>query len=411
MQAARQARIKKPDAVPEAICRPGFGDNPSSFVAKILGNLSIHVFRSVREGSLDTYQSGFNAYLRYCSLTDIQDPFLRTCSLNFLEKGVSEAEFPVMALAGFLDFLYTAEGKQPSTVGTYLSGVRHHFKSNRIDLTPFSDTLLSAVKSAISIDFLQDHLALDTATLPYTTDFIVFADNHVLDFADLRDWAFSMMSKLAFCCLARRSEVLVTADNHYIRGRDVVFQLTFPSGHTRWVPSSTAHEVAHQREYVTDAAFSFNTAKNDLEGSGNRYTFNRQRIGDPKVAFDLVIDAFDWACAARPELDDAFISYRGLWTLPYAFALAKIKLIASRRGLDPKRYKLHSLRVGGASTLAAAGKPDHFIQKMGRWKSLAFLGYIRLAVKTINDSLSALVNPFIFSVAHVMQLNPAAALF
>jgi hypothetical protein len=314
-------------------------------------------------------------------------------------------------LAGFADYLFTCEGLTPATVSSYVTGVRHHFKANRCDLSPFADPLLSAVKSAISIAFLQHHLALDTATLPWTTDLILFSTKSVLDLTNLKDRAVVIMQEIAFTNLCRRSEVLVTADNHYLQSKSTAFELSFPSGEVRWILAPVAHEVAHLRHLVSKVAFTFKTAKNDQDGSGNRYAYSRQFTSDPNVAFDLVIDCFDWAVDARPAAEDAFLSYRGQWTLPYGYALARIKEIAKRRGLDPKRYKLHSLRVGGASTLAAAGKPDHFIQKMGRWKSLAFLGYIRLAVSTINDSLASLVNPFVLTVAHVMQLNPGATMF
>jgi hypothetical protein len=40
--------------------------------------------------------------------------------------------------------------------------------------------------------------------------------------------------------------------------------------------------------------------------------------------------------------------------------------------LDPTRISSHSLRIGGASALAAAGVPDYIILDMGRWKSLVF---------------------------------------
>ena len=43
--------------------------------------------------------------------------------------------------------------------------------------------------------------------------------------------------------------------------------------------------------------------------------------------------------------------------------------------------------------LAAAGVPDYVIQKQGRWKSLAFLEYIRLGKKSFDMALSAMVNP------------------
>ncbi len=400
-----------PSDTPLATVKPGFGESPSGFVSAVVGNIRHHVFFSVRDGSLDTYQSGVNAWVRYCTLSGSNDLFFETLWQSFHDAGISAAEFPAFAVAGFADFLYTCEGKTPSTVSSYLSGVRHHFKANFKNLEVFTDPLVAAVKSAIAIDFLKFHLKSDTATLPWTCDLIIFGDEKVLDFSDHRDWAVSVAEKIGFSCLARRSEFLVTADDHFLRSFQVVFELTFSSGTHQWVPSSRAYQFREQRAIVSKVAITFGSAKNDEEGAGNRYTFDRQLKSNGTVAFDLVIDLFDWACEAQPRDEDAFLSYKGEWSLSYSYMLARIKSIASKRGLDPKRYKLHSLRVGGASTLAAAGKPDHFIQKMGRWKSLAFLGYIRLAVRTINESLAALVNPFLLTVEHVKQLNPGSMLF
>ena len=50
--------------------------------------------------------------------------------------------------------------------------------------------------------------------------------------------------------------------------------------------------------------------------------------------------------------------------------------------LDPTRYKSHSFRIGAASLAAAKGFSDAQIRQFGRWKSSAFLKYIR------NSSLS-----------------------
>lgn len=45
----------------------------------------------------------------------------------------------------------------------------------------------------------------------------------------------------------------------------------------------------------------------------------------------------------------------------------------------------HSFRIGGASLAATAGLPDSAIQILGRWRSDAFLRYIRLSDDYIND--------------------------
>ena len=46
-------------------------------------------------------------------------------------------------------------------------------------------------------------------------------------------------------------------------------------------------------------------------------------------------------------------------------------------GLDRSRYKSHSFRIGAASWAAAKGLSDAQIRTFGRWKSNAFLRYIR----------------------------------
>ena len=46
-------------------------------------------------------------------------------------------------------------------------------------------------------------------------------------------------------------------------------------------------------------------------------------------------------------------------------------------GQDPRRFDTHSFRIGRASQLAADNASDLTIRATGRWKSNAFLEYIR----------------------------------
>ena len=47
-------------------------------------------------------------------------------------------------------------------------------------------------------------------------------------------------------------------------------------------------------------------------------------------------------------------------------------------GLDSTRYKSHSFRISAASFAAERGMSDAQIRALGRWKSNAFLKYIRI---------------------------------
>ena len=52
--------------------------------------------------------------------------------------------------------------------------------------------------------------------------------------------------------------------------------------------------------------------------------------------------------------------------------------ILNKAGLESTQYSGHSFRIGAASTAAANGIEDSLIQTLGRWKSSAYLTYVRI---------------------------------
>lgn len=57
---------------------------------------------------------------------------------------------------------------------------------------------------------------------------------------------------------------------------------------------------------------------------------------------------------------------------------ASFRKLLDQAGINSSHYAGHSFRVGAASTAAARGIEDSLIQTLGRWKSDAYLAYIRL---------------------------------
>ena len=47
-------------------------------------------------------------------------------------------------------------------------------------------------------------------------------------------------------------------------------------------------------------------------------------------------------------------------------------------GIDASKFSGHSFRHGAASTAAALGVEDSLIMSLGRWKSSAYLLYVRI---------------------------------
>jgi hypothetical protein len=74
--------------------------------------------------------------------------------------------------------------------------------------------------------------------------------------------------------------------------------------------------------------------------------------------------------------------------------------------LDPTRISSHSLRIGGASALAAAGVPDYIILDMGRWKSLAFLAYVRRTTQMFEVARYALSRNDLITLDTIRLMHP-----
>ena len=86
----------------------------------------------------------------------------------------------------------------------------------------------------------------------------------------------------------------------------------------------------------------------------------------------------------------AFLTWQGRFCLDVRQVQKMLKRVTLGVGRDPDVISTHSLRIAGASALANRGVPDHVIRSVGRWKSLAFLAYIRLARRACNDAVEKL---------------------
>ena len=85
-----------------------------------------------------------------------------------------------------------------------------------------------------------------------------------------------------------------------------------------------------------------------------------------KVASDL--------CQVSAML--AYLVVRGCHAGPlFKFSVKEALDVA---GVESGQYSGHSFRIGAATTAAARGLEDSTVRTLGRWRSLAYLEYIRI---------------------------------
>ncbi len=58
--------------------------------------------------------------------------------------------------------------------------------------------------------------------------------------------------------------------------------------------------------------------------------------------------------------------------------VTRVREALQEEGLDEAKYCGHSFRIGAATTAAAKGFEDSVIKMLGRWRSLAYLQYIKI---------------------------------
>ena len=97
-----------------------------------------------------------------------------------------------------------------------------------------------------------------------------------------------------------------------------------------------------------------------------------------KGALEILLDLLD----LYPALDGAaplmqMYSVAGWRVINRREATHALRMIVGGVGRDPLQYALHTGRIGRATQLAAQGATNVQIQRAGRWKSLAFMVYVR----------------------------------
>lgn len=406
-KAARAKAAFNPHNLPLVTAsEPKAPESTEDFWSRLQGNWKILAASCVTVGSRVTYNTAWKHWLVFCDKLDavasLASPFPRW------DPSASVHTYQVTMIISFIAYLQAKRPRlRPGTVDDYVSGLRHCLMQCNVDGSLFKAQIITQCRASLNIQQRILHPQNEDKTLPFLAAWFSTL-RRIVSLSTAKSFMLIVALELTFVCLLRGSEVLITGDDHFLRACDVSFLFQLPSSSDPvWVSPADAH--LHDLEFLVGVSIKIRSAKNDQGGRGYRYYYERNPVLSTGAVFDLVVDMYTLSKATRPAGDAAFFSVND-YVLPYHLFNSTIKSVAKAEGQDPSRYSCHSMRIGGATLLAAAHFPDYIIQNMGRWKSLAFLHYLHWAPSMMSNALTALVDPSIFTLSDLQKMNAGVSI-
>ena len=261
-----------------------------------------------------------------------------------------------------------------------------------------------------SYDEVHGRREADKSYLPISIDMILgFRDNYWKPRnLSLRQLTVITAMLFGYSTLSRKSEYLINPPNSdfpNLLANDISFTIQV-DGVEVIVPSFQLASIPLSE--VTGCHIIIRKAKNDPHGKGHKYIFPRRPVVRGVRLYDITTTLWEYVVRVRPASGHLFFFVAAEdWVLCPNYFNEQLKLLANFYKFDSKRVSSHSLRVGGASALMAAGVPEYLIKEMGGWRSLAFLLYLRATVQSFSDAQDVLTNADLFSVEKVRAMHMA----
>ena len=395
---------------------------PLALFSSVLSAAQDSVLASITPQSRCSYSTGQKRWLEFTTAIGTNPSMsIIPAGVSTLLNGLSWHEAVVM---GFLSYLHHTEVDSitPNSACTYLSAVIFMLQCMNVD-TSFIDSSvpIARCKKGMRLAFrlAGGNEVAKGKKLPFLLDMIHACIQYVLSDSPM-DLMIRMAMLLGLLCVFRKGELVivktrlprnpngslgdVACQNHHIRTRNISF--IFRSTESTY-PAHLARDM--QLAGLLQMIIEVETMKNDQDGSGNKMCFSRYTVTRDRP-YDLVTEVFLFNQRARPEAEHPFLSWQGQFSLKIDKLVEAMRKTAIRAPfhMDPKRFSTKSLRIAGATILAAAGVEEYIIMKSGRWKSVAFMKYMRLSVAMFDTSLSALSNISTLSMVDMRRLLPGA---
>ena len=278
-----------------------------------------YAFRSRR-----SYATGFNRYMKFTQI-----------------YGIDPLDLSEVNLLRFIAHLF-ASGLLVGTIKVYISGVRSWFVTSGLPIpTLYTPRVKLALKS-IERDCPPPSRVrpLTFSVLSRVFHYITPTNDHLMYMAALSLAYYACLRSSEYCHDSVLSQGLVFDDIRFL---------------------STPH---------CSMSLRVRASKTLIHG------FNVV-LGCSSVRFCSVCLMRSYVAVSRPSPHRSLFMLSDGSPLTYKVLSRFIKWLVAKMGLEPSAYSPHSLRAGSATDAAAKGAPSHFLQALGRWRSPAYLSYLR----------------------------------
>ena len=313
---------------------------------------------------------------------------------------------------GFLEWLQgPPKPITPTSAANYLYAVKHHLVCQGFDMTNLvSATIISKQKKGHMNTYLAEehNLEANRRTQPLSVDILLGERPHPASKNPLRDLAFFTALLLGFTMLTRASNYLpISSATYHLDTEHVAFTVAPLSGSSDPPSEVTADQLGDiPLSRIIGASAFLVRSKTDSTGRGRRIPFVRREVNPPTCTYDIVAVLYDYVRAVRPMRGKPFFHIPSLlWSLSPTHYNLRLRTVAIKHGLDPDRVHSHSVRIGGATVLAAAQVPDYVIMAMGGWASAVYLQYVRPSLQLYVAAQAALANANFISAQSIRAMH------
>jgi hypothetical protein len=293
---------------------------------RLINERSITLGYSLDTSTFGAYTSALNSYLTFCNMHN----------------------FPVDPTPDTLSFfaVYISSHINPKSADSYLSGICRQLEPFFPDVRKNRRSLLVSrtikgckrrfgvpVKRKLPFSHADLHLLINSFPNPSPHDDLLFVAQILSGFH-----ALLRLGELVFPDKKKDRNFRKIALRHSVRVTTELFSFFLPSH------------------------------KGDMSFEGNTIIIEKHAgATDPHSHFLSYLHSRDSLFPVQPEL----------WLTSCGTVPTRHWFMSRLHRLFPKHYGGHSLRAGGATSLAEAGVPPSTIQAMGRWSSNSFQIYIR----------------------------------